>query len=573
MHLMLITYRFGREVIGGGERYLWDLVAHLSARGHRVEVFTTCSRNMVFTPYGYLAWDNSLPQGTTEQDGVTIHRFTSKNARPRKGRRYGLALKHYLPAERQDLAFAVKLAETMEGIPDHCLLSGWHVYEDRVDGPGRWMEKRARLVVGGESMTGLRMEVHSPLDNPLSIEIDGMSTWEFEMIKGNVRQIEFNFDPSRKLCIDFEVPRVFVPPVDERMLGLDFRSISVLDNGAWRSLDMKRDWEGLTLTYPETLLGDVLWSAAERRPPSVNRMQRYLIGPRVPRLERAAARAASRHDLVLAAMIPMSTVPMAARVAAGADKPLVIFPLFHARDINHYWDHFRTAMKNASGVDANLPLVRETMRDWGFPAFSVGPGLDLDEFASPSIDGKRFRSEYGFGERPILLWVARKNVLKGYREAIQALQQVRKEGIDAALVMIGPEEDYLPISGEGVFYLGVLPRDKVLDAYDACDMLIFPSLHESFCLVFCEAWLRGKPVLGNKYCTATRGLIEHGKDGFLCADANELASYGLHLLRHPEQAREMGERGREKILRTRGWEHINAELEKTLEQIVGEGAG
>lgn len=564
MRLMLVTYRFGPEIIGGGERYLWDLMTRLAARGHQVEVFTTCSRNMVFSPYGYLVWDGLLPRGSEERDGIVISRLPVRNPRPRKGRRYGRSLKRFLAAERRSVEFAAIAAGTMRGIPEHCFLSGWHVFEDRADGPGRWMERKARLLVGGEELTELRMQVHSPLDNPLTVELNGTGTWEFEMERGKMREVALSFEPCDGLIVDLEVPGAFVPPEDGRTLGLDFRSVAVRDGCGWRDLDLGRDWDELTRTYPETLLGEILWSAASRRPSSINRMQRYLIGPRVPSLEREAARAAARCDLVLASMIPMTTVPTAARIASRAGKPLGVFPLFHARDPNHYWEPFGAAMRGASGVDANLPVMAESMREWGFPAFSAGPGMDLEEFSSPTIDGDRFRAEFGLGNGPILLWVARKNVLKGYREAIQTLHYVRAAGVDAALVMIGPEEDYLPISGEGVYYLGVLPRDKVLDAFDACDMLVFPSLHESFCLVFCEAWLRGKPVLGNRYCIAARGLIDHGENGFLCADGEEMGAYALELLREPERAREMGENGREKIMRTRGWNHVVGELEDLL---------
>ncbi len=550
------------------------VVTRLAAGGHQVEVFTTCARNMVFSPYGYLVWDDFLPRGTEEMEGVAVHRMPVKNPRPGKGYRYSRTLQRHLAAERRGRAFASTVAETMRGIPEHCFLSGWHVFEDRADGPGRWMERGATLLVGGESLTELRMEVHSPLDNPLTVELHGIGTWEFEMARGKVREVSLSFEPCRGLIVDLAVPGTFVPPEDGRMLGLDFRALTVRDGGDLRELDMRRDWDHLMNTYPEKLLGDILWAAAATRPSSVNRMQRYLIGPRVPGLKRAALRAASRCDLVLASMVPMSTVPSAREVAARAGKPLLVFPLFHARDPNHYWEHFGAAMRGAAGVDANLGVMADSMREWGFPAFAVGPGMDLEEFASPHIDGERFRSEFGFGDRPILLWVARKNVLKGYREAIEAVRRVREGGIDAALVMIGPEEDYLPIGGEGVFYLGALPREKVLDAFDACDMLVFPSLHESFCLVFCEAWLRGKPVLGNRYCVAARGLIDHGVDGFLCSDAEELGEYALELLRHPERAKAMGARGREKVVRGRGWDHIVRELEQRLAAIAGgEAAG
>ncbi len=571
MRLTLVTYRFGPEIIGGGERYLWEMMTRLAARGHQVEVLTTTAKNMVFSPYGYLVWDGFLPRGSEEGEGITVRRLAARNPRPRKGRRCRRSLERFLAAERGTEEFAAAAAATMRGTPEHCFLSGWHVLESRADGPGRWMEKKARLLAGGRALRELRMRVHSPLDNPLTVTLNGDDTWEFELERGKMREVALSFEARDVLVVDLEVPGAFTPPEDGRTLGLDFHGVAVRDGNARRDLDLRRDWEDLAMTCPEKLLGDILWSAAARRPASINRMQRYLIGPRVPGLEREAARAASRSDLVLASMVPMSTLPIAARAAARSGKPLVVFPLFHARDPNHYWEPFAAAMRGAYGVDANLPAIADTMRDWGFPAFSVGPGMDLEEFSSPDIDGERFRAELGLGGGPLLLWVARKNVLKGYREAIEALRCVRAEGVDAALVMIGPEEDYLPISGEGVHYLGALPRKRVLDAFDACDMLVFPSLHESFCLVFCEAWLRGKPVLGSRHCAAARGLIDHGENGYLCADGEEMGRYALELLRDPERARAMGEKGRAEVLRSRGWDHVVSELERWLERAAAGG--
>jgi glycosyltransferase involved in cell wall biosynthesis len=213
------------------------------------------------------------------------------------------------------------------------------------------------------------------------------------------------------------------------------------------------------------------------------------------------------------------------------------------------------------------------MKGWGLGAFAIGPGYDLDEFASPLVDGDIFRREYGFGDRPILLWVGRKNVYKGYREAIASLRVVRESGCPAVLVMVGPDEDNLPVSGEGIYYLGALSREMLLNAFDACDVFLFPSLHESFCIVFGEAWLRAKPVLGNAYCAAARGLIEHGVDGFLCSDINDYGRRALELIKDPVRAHAMGERGREKVLETRGWDRLVDELELKLEEIAARDHG
>jgi glycosyltransferase involved in cell wall biosynthesis len=278
--------------------------------------------------------------------------------------------------------------------------------------------------------------------------------------------------------------------------------------------------------------------------------------------------AARQYDLVLGSMVPMSTMELAGRAARHAGKPFLAFPLFHTRDPNHYWAHFKTALEGAAGVEANSGVIEGLMEGWGLKAFAIGPGYNLDEFSDPRIDGGLFRRQFGFGDRPILLWVGRKNVYKGYREAIASLRRMRENGCPAVLVMVGPDEDNLPVSGEGIYYLGALPRETLLNAFDACDVFLFPSLHESFCIVFGEAWLRGKPVLGNAYCAAARGLIAHGQDGFLCTDVDDYSRRALELIGDPARAREMGEKGRRKMLETRGWDRLADELEIKLEEIA-----
>ena len=566
MRIMLVTFRFGKDIPGGAERYLYELMTRLAGAGHEVEVFTTCSLQMLRSPFGYMMWDNFFAEGRSEEGGVIVNRFPVRNPLPRRGRRWWQQLSQMHERESQKAESVSFLAELLAGTGEYCFISGWHACEHRDDGQARWSKKRASLLAAGEGITEVCLEVIAPLDEPLVLEIDGDKPLRVDLRKGRQQRVQAAITPRESVVVNISVPGTVRPPEDRRNLGVLVRKAYLRDRGGMRELELSRGWAEFVQSGPEELLGKALWWMSGRMPGRFSRMHGYVMGPRSSRLEQEAKRAAAEFDVIVGSMAPMSSLPLAAKAAENAGKPFVAFPLFHSRDPNHYFDHFYKAMAGAWGVEANLQYIADIMNSWGLNAFAVGPGFDLEEMLSSDIDGGRFRRELGFDDVPLLLWVARKNEGKGYREAIAALEYVRGKGCPAELVMIGPDEDYMPVSGEGVHYLGPLPRQKVLDAYDACEVFIFPSLHESFCMVFGEAWLRGKPVLGNGYCAAARGNISHTEDGYLCYDQQEYGERALELLQDPAKARDMGRRGKEKVLASRGWDRIVQELSAKLEQ-------
>jgi glycosyltransferase involved in cell wall biosynthesis len=569
MRIMLVAFRFGRDIPGGAERYLWELAARLTQAGHDVEVFTTCSLQMLRSQFGYMVWDNYFPEGKAEDNGVVINRYPVHNPTPRRARRWWDELSSMHEKESRKPGFISHMSKLIEGREEHCFLSGWHAYEQRDYGQARWSKRQAFLLASGEGITDLWLQASSQLDQLLALEVSGVKPIRVNLEKGRVQDIHAAIPARDGIVVGLKVPKTSRPPEDGRDLGVLVQGVRIKDKGGERELDISRGWAEFVKTAPEDILGEALWWMAGRMPKRASRMHKYVMGPRSPLLERGVRSSAAGFDIIIGSMAPMTSLSMAAEVADRCGKPFVAFPLFHSRDPNHYFDHLYHAMTSAWGVEANLLGIADIMTAWGLNAFAVGPGFNLEELLSEDIDGSRFRRRFGLEGVPLILWVARKNPGKGYQEAMAALEFVRDNGCPAELVMIGPDEDYLPVSGEGVHYLGPLRREVVLDAYDACDIFMFPSLHESFCLVFGEAWLRGKPVLGNAYCAAARGNILHGEDGYLCYDQLEYGQRALELLRNPSLAREMGQRGRDKVMNMRGWDRIIEELEGKLEEAAG----
>ena len=77
MRLLFVIQRYGREALGGSEHYCRELAEGLAARGHVIEVLTSCAVD-------YQGWVNAVPAGSSVVNGVTVHRFPVEVTRDQK---------------------------------------------------------------------------------------------------------------------------------------------------------------------------------------------------------------------------------------------------------------------------------------------------------------------------------------------------------------------------------------------------------------------------------------------------------------------------------------------------------
>ncbi len=89
MKTLFVVQRYGTHVAGGSEQCCRLFAEHLAARGHEVEVATSCARN-------YTDWANEFPAGEERINGVRVHRHPRRptsSRRPvrssQRGRRVG----------------------------------------------------------------------------------------------------------------------------------------------------------------------------------------------------------------------------------------------------------------------------------------------------------------------------------------------------------------------------------------------------------------------------------------------------------------------------------------------------
>ena len=132
-------------------------------------------------------------------------------------------------------------------------------------------------------------------------------------------------------------------------------------------------------------------------------------------------------------------------------------------------------------------------------------------------DGVRFRKSRNLLTEPCVLFVGRRDQGKGYPALLRAWPLVLRAVPDAVLVLAGPGGDEYRelvacIPAHNVCDLGVPNEVEKADAIAACDIFCLPSAHESFGIVYVDAWSYGKPVVCGT-APACREFIVDGKNG------------------------------------------------------------
>ncbi len=214
------------------------------------------------------------------------------------------------------------------------------------------------------------------------------------------------------------------------------------------------------------------------------------------------------------------------------------------------------------------PSLKERMR-------VVLNSVDERRF-SPQADGSSFRSRLGLGQEPTVLYVGRFARSKGVEYLVEAFQAVVKKIPDAKLVLVGSGTTETEKSLETLVHdLGlsssIIRAGKVGDedlprVYASSDVLVLPSLVEGFGLVLLEAMSVGKPVISTSV-GPTPELISDSEEGILVprGDSNALATAILTVLEDKSLAKKMGEKGRQRVLKSFTFERWSEQMTQLYE--------
>jgi glycosyltransferase involved in cell wall biosynthesis len=180
--------------------------------------------------------------------------------------------------------------------------------------------------------------------------------------------------------------------------------------------------------------------------------------------------------------------------------------------------------------------------------------IDTDEFKRNSV-GRGTRNELGLSSTAFVIGaVGRLSHEKGFDLLIRALGQLRANGIDAHLLLVGDGEEKEALETQAValncrfaLHLAGFHTD-IRPLYEAMDVFALSSLREGLPNVVLEAMAMEVPVIATRIAGVPK-VIDDGRNGLLTTPGSvEELTQGLARLFHDESLRcQLAEHGRRTI--------------------------
>lgn len=571
MKVAHVVFQFGKDIVGGAEYYVYMLSKELVKQGVNIDIITSKSSKVIPNSQYGISWKNTLKLNYEIYDGLNVYRCqTIPLPRP-----IGLALSFLIDRQMNDEA----KVKTLDGfiITTNILGNGWYYLEKWNDAIPRvrWTKKIAEFLLHEPNISKIGLIAYCPQPIKGSFFGNGKLLGKFSLGAEEWETLEYSIDnvnDMNKVLCRIELSKTWKPKKDNRRLGILVSEIYYeLKNGARKQMDLKYDLDYFIRNVEPNFLFDYYKDKALRRPRIYDYMHMIAKGPLSIKLPCYLKKHAKDYDVLMGNMVPFNTINYVVWAGKKTRTPVVLLPLFHAGDKIHYWRYFFDAFRKADVVLTLSEYNRDLFRSFHINSETIGAGIDLNEFSNLSISGKHFRLRYNLEDTFVVLFVGRKTQYKRYDMVIDAVNMLESKNINTKLIMIGPDEDKEAINSKNVIYLGKVDRKIVLDAYDACDVFAMPSEYESFGMVFCEAWARKKPVIGNRRCGPVSRLINHEVDGFLCSDAKELSEYIQILARDKYLRKKVGEYGYKKVINNYTWDVVANRVKNIYEELVYKG--
>jgi glycosyltransferase involved in cell wall biosynthesis len=249
--------------------------------------------------------------------------------------------------------------------------------------------------------------------------------------------------------------------------------------------------------------------------------------------------------------------------------------------------------------------VKEAMKKFllGGATACLTPGGDADDYAASygvprtrilrlehAVDVHRFgradairrlpgslarRAELGL-RGYVFLYVGRLWWQKGIGCLIEAFGEIRRQGIDASLLLVGDGPDRSRYEAQvksmdmhPIRFTGFVQQSELADIYALADAFVFPTRGDPYGLVVDEAMASGLPIVSSTSAGEISSRVIHGTNGYLVPRDNPelLAGAMVRLAVNSADSARMGEASL-RLVEGRTPDRWAAQLEAVVDQIL-----
>jgi len=206
-------------------------------------------------------------------------------------------------------------------------------------------------------------------------------------------------------------------------------------------------------------------------------------------------------------------------------------------------------------------------------------GIELEQRVAPEQNGRAESRRYlGIPEgRFAVGWIGRMTAVKRTDDVLVAFKQLRANGVDAVLCLVGDGPDRVGLERRAqelgvarhTLFLGY--QEDVAQFYAAFDTLILPSGNEGTPVSAIEALAAGRPVVATRV-GGVPDVVRDGQDGFLveAGATDDLADRLERLARDPELRERMGKEGRARVLPRYAVDRLVDDVDRLYRSLLSE---
>lgn len=221
----------------------------------------------------------------------------------------------------------------------------------------------------------------------------------------------------------------------------------------------------------------------------------------------------------------------------GSDMHRDFFSVIHSHKL-------RFAVSKADAVAAVSSDMKRQAEKWlDKETVFISNSVDKDLFRPQPEAAAAFKKQWGLDNRPVIAMFGEFKASRG----LDLLEKLKPELENCQVVLVGVEKNN---SLQGLSdWVKVVPyirdNEALVAAYSAVDIVLQPSKYDGMPNVILEAMACEKVVLASPVGGAV-DLIEHGKDGYLCATQNDWIKNLRQAISDPHRAA-MGKNARQAV--------------------------
>lgn len=273
-------------------------------------------------------------------------------------------------------------------------------------------------------------------------------------------------------------------------------------------------------------------------------------------------------DLIVAGPLPTTIILYANFFKKITKSKLLINSSFHSTDK----DFQQLPLINTLKKVDYLWTLTQSETDYFVKNFNINPSKII--LAGNGVDQKFLKTKQSTIEhrQPNILFIGslashkRVDLLIKSFSAIYHLQPNTSLTITGQKTLFYPQIEKLiktlnPQTKSKINFIFNFPQNDLAKLIDNCDVLVLPSIQESFGLVVIESWARQKPVICANIPTL-KELVEKSNGGLLFKidNQNDLIKKIKFILDNPKKAQQMGQSGFKYVKNNYTWNKVGAKI-------------